>query len=433
MPDIPQVLGFMSALAPAFTNPAFATHIRLVAGWILCPSRRTITGIYPFADPIRGKCVEVYHHFFRSAAWLQNELFYYWARYLVRRLCASPKTLLLSTDDTTHKKIGQKIDGTRTCRDAVRSTSSKTVYCWALQFIPICLVYTPPWGGEPLSIPLNIRLNRKNDQGVTLLDHTVDMLRELAEWLPDHDFRLVADGAFASLAGRLPPQFTLIARLRADGALYELLPPRKKPGQRGRPRLKGERLPKPSELAKTIPACEWRLVQTCERGTLRKRLLYTRPALWAKAKKPLLLIISRDWEGKEKDDFFISTDVTDIPELVVSDFGDRWSVEDTFRNIKQYLGAEQPQSWKGIGPERAGAFSYLMYGAVWLARIEREGQKTATIQREWYEKKNCVSFLDALADVRQQLWRERIKAMSSSRANRAIIQDVLVNALVWAA
>ena len=438
MPNLPQALGFMTALEPVFTGPTFATCIRLVAGWILCPARRTITGVYPFADPTRGRCVEIYHHFFRSAAWLQRELFACWTRYLVRRLCASTKTLLLAIDDTTHKKTGRQVDGARVCRDAVRSTTSETVFCWALQYVPLCLVYSPPWGGEPLSIPLNIRLNRKARDGeapVTLLDHAEAMLRELAEWLPDHDFRLVADGAYAPLAGRLLPRVTLVSRLRADAALYELPAPRK-PGARGRSRLKGVRLPKPSELAKKIPSSrhDWRLAQTCERGELRKRLLYARPVIWAHvSKKPILLIISRDWEGKEADDFFFSTDVSAIPELTVSDFADRWSVEDTFRNVKQYLGAEQPQSWKGIGPERAGAFSYLVYGAVWLARIEREGRKTATIQREWYEEKNCVSFLDALADTRQRLWRERIKAMSSSRADHEIIQNLLVNALVWAA
>jgi hypothetical protein len=433
MPELPQVLGFMSVLEPVFTKPAFVTCIRLVAGWILCPARRTITGIYPFADPKRENCVQRYHYFFRAAAWLQSELFACWARFLVNRLAANQKTLLLAIDDTTHKKTGRKVDGARVCRDAVRSTVSKTVFCWALQYVPLCLVFHPPWGGEPLALPLNIRLNRKNRQGVTLLDHAADMLRELAAWLPEHDFRLVADGAYAPLVGRLPPRVTLVSRLRADAALYELPPPRKS-GRRGRPRRKGARLPKPSELAKKVPTGEWLLVETCERERIRERLVYARQVLWAAvSKKPILLIISRDPTGKEDDDFFFSTDAAASPALAVSDFSDRWSIEDTFRNVKQYLGAEQPQSWKDIAPERAGAFSYLVYGAVWLARMEREGEKNASIQREWYGKKDCVSFLDALADVRQQLWRERINAMSSSSSDLTIIQELLVNALVWAA
>src|SRR5215469_3294556 len=110
MPEIPHVLGFMSVLEPVFTSPAFATCIRLVAGWILCPARRTITGIYPFADSKRENCVQVYHYFFRAASWGQNELFACWARYLVGRLCGNQKNLLLAIDDTTHKKTGRKVD-----------------------------------------------------------------------------------------------------------------------------------------------------------------------------------------------------------------------------------------------------------------------------------------------------------------------------------
>jgi hypothetical protein len=74
-----------------------------------------------------------------------------------------------------------------------------------------------------------------------------------------------------------------------------------------------------------------------------------------------------------------------------------------------------------------------VYGAVRLVRIEREGEKTAVIQREGYGEKNRVSFPDALADVRKQLWGERIIAMSSSRSNLTIIQELPVNALAWAA
>jgi hypothetical protein len=40
-------------LEPVFIKPTFLIFIRLVAGWILCFARRTITGIYPFADPKR--------------------------------------------------------------------------------------------------------------------------------------------------------------------------------------------------------------------------------------------------------------------------------------------------------------------------------------------------------------------------------------------
>ena len=56
-----------------------------------------------------------------------------------------------------------------------------------------------------------------------------------------------ADRSYASLkllsrCGSLSKPVTVVTRLRLDAALYEPAPPRR-PGQKGRPRLKGERLP----------------------------------------------------------------------------------------------------------------------------------------------------------------------------------------------
>ena len=184
------------------------------------------------------------------------------------------------------------------------------------------------------------------------------------------------NSARVGLAGQL-----LISRLRADAAIFAL-PPKRRPGRRGRPPMKGQRLLKPKLRASRVRA--WRRVETTERGTKRERLVYTRPAIWARAsKKPVLMVISRDPTGREKDDYFFTTDVSLTGGEVVSLFSNRWSVEDTFRNVKQYLGAEEPQSWKRAGPERAGGFSYWMYGAIWLERISREGQKVAHLERPW--------------------------------------------------
>ena len=63
----------------------------------------------------------------------------------------------------------------------------------------------------------------------------------------------VADGEYASLKlldhrRRLKKPITFITRLRLDAALYEPAAPRK-PGQMGRPRLKGSRLPNLSVVA----------------------------------------------------------------------------------------------------------------------------------------------------------------------------------------
>jgi hypothetical protein len=422
----------LTVLTSVFTKPSAEMFLKIAAGWILCHSRRTLTNVYRFGDLQNTTNVDATHYFFRDAAWESAELWKLWAIYTVSVFAPKSPVLTLVLDDTAFHKSGLKINGARTCRDAASSARNNFVKCWGLQFVPLCLLVHPPWGGEPLSIPVNIRLNRKADEGeapVTLLDHAKAMLRELAEWFPDRSFRLVADGAYAPLAGQDLPRTQVVFRIRSDAAIYEL--PSRHPGQRGRPRVTGERLPAPADIV--VQSGDWRLVETVERGQKRKRLVYTQLVMWAHVtKKPVLLIISRDPEGQQKDDFFFSTDVFLYPEQVVGLYSDRWSIEDTFRNVKQFLGAEEPQSWKRNGPERAGAFSFFLYGAVWVERISRQGQPVASLDRPWYAGKTSVSFQDALADLRTRLWSDRIKAMSASKADFAKIQKTLTESLSWA-
>ena len=66
-------------------------------------------------------------------------------------------------------------------------------------------------------------------------------------WYPKQQIVAVADRAYASLkvldqCRKLSDPITFITRLRLDAALYEPAPPWCQ-GQRGRARIKGERLP----------------------------------------------------------------------------------------------------------------------------------------------------------------------------------------------
>ncbi len=69
-----------------------------------------------------------------------------------------------------------------------------------------------------------------------------------------------------------------------------------------------------------------------ERGKERERLLADRVVLWYKVLPLRLvrLVISRDPLGKERDDFFFTTNLSLSPEEVVYCYSGRWSIEDTF-------------------------------------------------------------------------------------------------------
>jgi hypothetical protein len=195
---------------------------------------------------------------------------------------------------------------------------------------------------------------------------------------------------------------TVITRIRRDAALFELPPPRT--GRRGRPRTKGNRLPTPSALAAQLN--NWTAAQISIRGKMFERLLCSRTVLWYEvaASRPILLVIVRDPSARQPDDFFVSSDISITPATIASEYGDRWAIEDTNRNLKQFLGIQNPQSWVKLGPERIVCLAGWLYSAVWHWYLTTSAQQPTWTHRPWYPSKSIPSFGDALATLRTQTW-----------------------------
>ena len=70
----------------------------------------------------------------------------------------------------------------------------------------------------------------------------------------------------------------------------------------------------------------------------------------------------------------------------------RWlrMIEVTFREVKECLWGEGPQSWKGDGPERAAALSLWLYSAIWTWHITMFGTTAMCTPRPWYPKKATI-------------------------------------------
>jgi hypothetical protein len=415
----------------AFSDPVANTWARFMSGWVLATGRRTVSGIIPFADPGGVRSHDSYQYLLRKARWFTDSLWWRWTRWLVP-LFAPAGRVPLDLDDTLFHKSGRRVAGAAWWRDAVHSTGTRTVYARGLNLVVLTLRVQPPWGGEPVGIPINMRLHRKD--GPSLLDLAAEMVTEVAGWFPEREFSLCADGAYASLAGRALPRTAVTSRMRRDAALYEPPPPRQ-PRQRGRPRKRGARLPPPKELAKRVR--NWARLQVEERGHVVERLVFARPVLWYDVCgiQPVLLVLSRDPAGHQPDDFFFTTDTNTTLHLdaVLSTVAGRWSIEDTFRNVKQYLGGEEPQVWQSKGPERAAMLSLLLYGLIWVWFLRHGWQRTTVERSAWYPHKQHPSFQDALAALRRALWAKRIFASSGSTCVPRKIIAVLIHALAVSA
>jgi len=133
----------------------------------------------------------------------------------------------LDLDDTLFRKCGRRIEDAAWWRDAVRSTGQNVVKAFGHNLLVLALRVHPPWGGEPLALPMNMRLHRKG--GKPLFDQAREMVGEVLPRFPNREFDLCADGFYAPLAGSLPPGVFLTSRLRRDAALFNLPPRREKP------------------------------------------------------------------------------------------------------------------------------------------------------------------------------------------------------------
>ena len=140
---------------------------------------------------------------------------------------------------------------------------------------------------------------------------------------------VVADAGFSGvgLIAALRRHACLVTRLRSDASLFAPAPPRR-PGQRGRPRLKGKRLP----ALKTVladPDTTWSRVTVAEWYGDRSRELEVASdtAVWYHSglpPAPIRWVLVRDATGEREAQAFLSTDLTATPEQILGWFVSRW-------------------------------------------------------------------------------------------------------------
>ena len=244
--------------------------------------------------------------------------------------------------------------------------------------------------------------------------------------VPGRRIEVGADGQYATniLCRALRPGESLVSRMRADAAVYALPPTRRPPGRRGRMPKKGKRLPAPRVMAARRRK-GWRTVQVRAYGkTVAKRVLAI-TCLWPHVcqYRPVKLLVVRDPDGKQKDDFLFCTDPAVPDERVVERAADRWPVEECIRDGKQHGGFERVQGWCAKTVERQAPVALIVQTLVkaWYVRSAAGREAAGARPRGhkacgWLPKdKSHPSYLDMLATLRRVLWADRINRNSALR------------------
>ena len=255
-----------------------------------------------------------------------------------------------------------------------------------------------------------------------LTDRAAQVIKLVARWLPSRALVFVADSSFATfellaLASGII-NLSLVTRLRMDAQLWAPAPPRK-PGQTGRPRLKGERRPSPQQVMKDRRTKRMRLeVAQWYGGGKRKVEVHSETAIWYKSGQPPVSIrwlVVRDPMGEFEPQALMTTNLDHTPLQMLLWFVRRWRMEVTFEEARAHLGMETQRQWNALAIARSTPIVLGMFSMVTLMAnglIKEPGQ--AARGAAWYAKQ-WPTFADAIAIVRRCLWGNCHFATSSQK------------------
>jgi hypothetical protein len=249
------------------------------------------------------------------------------------------------------------------------------------------------------------------------------------------------DASFAAIdflwqVANLASPITLIARFRLDAALYAPAA-EPKPGQKGRPRKKGKRLPTLEQVSKDTQTRWKKVVIPNWYGQGRREVeIASATAVWFHGGMPPLPIrwvLIRDPKGKFKTQALLCTDMIEKPEQILKWFMMRWQVEVTFHEVRDHLGVETQRQWSDWAIARTTPTLLGLFSLVTLfANTHAHKGKIPIRQDAWYCKP-WPTFSDALALVRQELWQHRYFHLSQKRYNIRKLQPELLSYLYNAA
>lgn len=412
------IVALLVPFAPLFDRRTWRKTQVLLVGAVLAPGKRTVTAALRILGLSHDASFACYHHVLNRAAWSSRQVAHGLLQLLLQHLDHGEDPLLFGLDDTVERRRGDRIAAKGIYRDPVRSSKSHFVKTSGLRWL-CCMWLTPiPWAQRVWALPCLTVLapseryyHQRGKPPKKLTDWARQMILQLRRWLPHRSLVIVADSTYAVLAllhfcQALPSPVTMITRLRLDAALYEPAPPRL-PGQTGRPRRKGARLP---SLAHRLhdPVTSWeRVTIPWYHGTCRTLDIASATAVWYHAglpTVPLRWVLIRDPEGAFEPQALLCTDVHVAPGQVVAWFVQRWRLEVTFQEARKHLGVETQRQWSDQAiarttPALLGLFSWVTLAAHLLRREHELPIQAAA----WYHK-SLPTFADALALVRECLW-----------------------------
>lgn len=420
LPDM--FLQLVLQMGASMTTPTLTSLVTVVKGWLFA-GRHTLTGVLVAVGAGGPKHHSAYYRLFAAARWSLDAMGLALFHLIVPLLAPGPVPLNL--DDTLARKRGLKVFGAGMHHDPLASSRKYAVMSWGHSWVVLAVrVQLPCIPGRFFSLPILFRLylNQKTAARWHLAYRTrpelaVELLERLCKSVPERRFHAYADSAYGgqSVLAHLPSNCDLTSRLPLDARLYAP-PPEHRPGTRGRPRKRGERLHSPQQMLEKQQAR--RLTLELYGRQDKVRVVEAVAHWYAVPQRPLKVVAVEPLTGGRPVQAFYTT-ATDTPaEQVLGGYAGRWSIEEAFQGSKSHLGFEEPQGWSRQAVRRTAPLAMLLYSltVLWFAQEGHTLYEPPSWR--WYRHKVRPSFADMLTTLRYTCLRAAISTTPHANQGR---------------
>ena len=342
------LMTLLAVFAPLFTAPSFRSFSMLTCGFLAQSGKRTVCGMLTGAGLSRLWPHDRAHYFFSRARWSPDDLGIAAAKLVIALLVPDGEPVEVLIDDTLFRKRGKKVWAASWFHDGSAQGPAKTGY--GNNWVVLAVVVRLPMVSRPVAVPVMAKLVVKGTMSGSRLWLARRMAARLAAELPGRQVRVTADSAYAGdELKKLPANVTWTTRLRSNAALYGLPPERT--GTKGRPRLKGDRLP---SLAKIAAAAEFSQVTVTRYGKTETIAAAAVTCLWyyVTGTVPVTVILIRDKSKTGYDLALVTTEKNPRTAQVIERYAARWAIEVAIEDAKQIFGTGQARNRTARAVER---------------------------------------------------------------------------------
>jgi DDE superfamily endonuclease len=410
----PEARALLQLLAPAFANPTYHRFTTLLVGAVLTTGRRTVANLLRTLRHLAPGHPTAYRRVLSRAPWSGLALGCALARLLLDHLIPDGPVHLVG-DDTVDGHPGRRVYGKARHRDPVRSSHSYTAWRYGHRWVVLAVLVKFPFATRRWALPVLVDLYRSPDldraegrRHRTPARLMCRLLRLLLLRFPGRTFVFTGDAGFgthevARFCHRHAARLSLVSKLHPDANLVAPPPPYR---GAGRPRVKGERLPKPRQAA---AAGRTRSTVAWYGGGTRRVETATGTGHWYKGGAglvPIRWVFVHDVTGTHRDEYLFTTAPASSAESVVAAYCGRWNIETTFQEARSCLGLETTRGRCRNTVLRAAPCLFGLYTAVAvLFHALPEPRRVGAVA---WPGKAAVTFSDALCAVRRWLWAEAV-------------------------